>query len=90
MPSDNSTPPCHPQACAIQTCLQRTGTFDQSKCEHLVDELYRCCARFYKGKGDKAESDSCPMPSVVERRIKRMEKEGKGGEGGTALETRRR
>ncbi|PWZ03686.1 DUF1903-domain-containing protein [Testicularia cyperi] len=81
--------PCYPKACAIQSCLQKSG-YNQAKCEHLIDDLYRCCVRFYKQRGLKAEADSCPIPSVVERRIKRMEQEGKGGEGGTLLDTKRR
>ncbi|SPO35645.1 related to Cx9C motif-containing protein 4, mitochondrial [Pseudozyma flocculosa] len=81
--------PCYPKACAIQSCLT-SNSFNQSKCEHLIDDLYRCCAQFYKQRGTDAEADSCPIPSVVERRIKKMEAEGKGGDGGTFLETRRK
>lgn len=81
--------PCYPRACAIQSCLQKSG-FDQSKCEGLIDDLYRCCAKFYQQRGTDAEADSCPIPSVVERRIKRMESEGKGGAGGSLYETKKR
>ncbi|KAL9935466.1 hypothetical protein V8E36_005814 [Tilletia maclaganii] len=65
----SSSPACHPEACAIQSCLQK-NSFQQEKCEHLVQELYRCCAQFYREKGNEAESDSCPLPSVVERKLK--------------------
>ncbi|SPO28109.1 related to Cx9C motif-containing protein 4, mitochondrial [Ustilago trichophora] len=92
-PNDELDPshpnPCYPRACAIQSCLQRSG-FDQSRCEHLIDDLYRCCAKFYQQRGKDAEADSCPIPSVVERRIRKMEQEGKGGAGGSLLETKMR
>ncbi|GAC74169.1 hypothetical protein PANT_10d00047 [Moesziomyces antarcticus T-34] len=81
--------PCYPRACAIQSCLQKSG-FDQARCEHLIDDLYRCCAKFYRQRGTDAEADSCPIPSVVDRRIRRMEQEGKGGAGGSLLETKKR
>lgn len=81
--------PCYPRACAIQSCLQKSG-FDQSKCENLVDDLYRCCAQFYRQRGPEAEADSCPIPSVVDRRMKKMEQEGKGGAGGSLMEAKKR
>lgn len=81
--------PCFPKACAIQSCLQKSG-FNQAKCEPLIDDLYKCCALFYKTRGREAEAESCPIPSVVDRRIQRMEQEGKGGSGGDLLQTRRR
>ncbi|SAM84501.1 related to Cx9C motif-containing protein 4, mitochondrial [Ustilago bromivora] len=81
--------PCYPRACAIQSCLQRSG-FDQSRCEHLIDDLYRCCAKFYQQRGKGAEADSCPIASLVDRRIRKMEEEGKGGAGGSLLETKKR
>lgn len=81
--------PCYPRACAIQSCLDRNG-FNQAKCEHLIDDLYRCCHSFYQQRGRDAQADSCPIPSVVDRRINRMQQHGKGGDGGTLLETKRR
>ncbi|KAN0061122.1 Cx9C motif-containing protein 4, mitochondrial [Thecaphora frezii] len=81
--------PCYPKACAIQNCLQSSG-FDQAKCEHLIDDLYRCCSLFYKQRGNHAEADSCPIPSVVQRRIRRMEAEAKGGDGGSLVQTKRK
>ncbi|PWN52892.1 DUF1903-domain-containing protein [Violaceomyces palustris] len=79
--------PCHPIACKIQGCLERTG-FNQAKCEHLIDDLYRCCAKFYQERGPQAEADSCPLLSVVQRRLKQMEKEGKnvGRNGGELIQ----
>lgn len=76
MPSDalDSASPCNPHACAIQSCMQKN--LDQAKCEHLIDDLYRCCARFYnkaKQEGNtKPDTESCPIKPVVARRLKRM------------------
>lgn len=75
MPSDalDSNSPCNPHACAIQACMQKN--MDQSKCESLIDDLYRCCARFYNSKGPRAETESCPFRPVVYRRLKNMGEE---------------
>jgi hypothetical protein len=69
----DSNSPCNPHACAIQSCMQKT--WDQSKCEHLIDDLYRCCAKFYNAKGPRAETESCPIQAVVYRRLKKMGEE---------------
>lgn len=83
MPSDalDSASPCNPHACAIQSCMQKH--WNQEKCEHLIDDLYRCCARFYnmkqqrkgKSEGAKAKTESCPIRPVVARRLKKMGQE---------------
>lgn len=70
--------PCHPLACQIQTCLQKNN-FNQAKCENLVDDLYRCCLKVYK-EDPNLEMDSCPLKKYVDRRIDRMQKEGKSVE----------
>ncbi|KAE8246990.1 hypothetical protein A4X06_0g4776 [Tilletia controversa] len=69
----SSEPACHPEACKIQSCLQKNG-FQQERCENVVRELYRCCAQFYREKGDGAESDSCPLPRVVRRKLEGSDK----------------
>ena len=69
----DSASPCNPHACAIQSCMQKS--WDQAKCEHLIDDLYRCCAKFYTARGPRAETESCPLQAVVYRRLKRMGEE---------------
>ncbi|KAF2671960.1 DUF1903-domain-containing protein [Microthyrium microscopicum] len=57
-------PPCHPRACAIQSCLQRSG-YREDKCQKLIDALYECCDEFYKRHGDDGKSVSCPKASLL-------------------------
>ncbi|PWO00249.1 hypothetical protein FA09DRAFT_281771, partial [Tilletiopsis washingtonensis] len=64
---------CHAHACALQSCMQKT--LNQDKCQHLVTELYRCCARFYVAKGPRAEADGCPLLPVVRRKLKAVGEE---------------
>ncbi|KAI9634616.1 uncharacterized protein MKK02DRAFT_16672, partial [Dioszegia hungarica] len=67
-------------ACAIQDCLGKYN-YNEAKCQSYVAALYRCCDTMYRdaekrGVGaEEAKSTACPIRSVVERRIKRMEKE---------------
>lgn len=77
MPSDalDSDSPCNPHACAIQTCMQKE--LNQEKCQHLIDDLYRCCARFYNQRGPRAEADSCPILPVVRRKLKALNEENR-------------
>ncbi|XP_039622459.1 cx9C motif-containing protein 4 isoform X2 [Polypterus senegalus] len=35
--------PCQKQACEIQKCLQ-ANRYIESKCEHVIREMQRCCA----------------------------------------------
>lgn len=74
MPADNlDGNACHAHACALQSCMQKElgqKTPDQANCQHLVAELYRCCARFYVAKGPAAEVDACPLLPVVRRKLK--------------------
>ena len=70
----DSDSPCQPHACAIQTCMQKT--YNQEKCNHLIEDLYRCCAKFYNQKNDqKAKTESCPILPVVRRKLKAMGEE---------------
>lgn len=77
MPSDalDSNSPCNPHACAIQSCMQKT--MDQGKCESYINDLYRCCARFYNQQGPKADTESCPILPVVRRKLKAIGEENR-------------
>ncbi|KAF2273570.1 DUF1903-domain-containing protein [Westerdykella ornata] len=59
-----TNPPCHPRACAIQNCLQRTG-YQEEKCRKEVDALYECCNAFYQERGENATTVSCPKASLL-------------------------
>ena len=66
-------------ACAIQSCLTRTN-YNEQKCQDYVDKLYKCCRDMYAADSDSskdAKSTACPIKSVVDRRIKAMEREGR-------------
>ena len=61
---------CHPQACAIQACIQK-NTFNQAKCEHLIDALYKCCSSFYASNPKyENQPDACPTPKETEGNMK--------------------
>ncbi len=61
---------CHTRACALQSCLQK-NTYDAARCDKLVDDLYRCCARFYQANPDyKTQPDACPKPAETSRKMK--------------------
>jgi len=62
-------PPCHPRACAIQSCLTKNN-YDEAKCRAQVDALYECCNAFYDEKGDGAKSVSCPKASLLRLKMK--------------------
>ncbi|KDN36926.1 DUF1903-domain-containing protein, partial [Tilletiaria anomala UBC 951] len=65
------TSACHAHACAIQSCLQK-NTFQQDKCEGLIDALYRCCARFYRSHGtDAKQPDACPKPAELKKKLEK-------------------
>ncbi|KAI1175416.1 hypothetical protein F4777DRAFT_550698 [Nemania sp. FL0916] len=69
-----SKPPCHPRACAIQNCLEKNN-FNQTKCEHLVDALYECCAAFYKQNGETATTASCPKFRLLQLKLDQRQRE---------------
>ncbi|ODN93583.1 hypothetical protein L198_05452 [Cryptococcus wingfieldii CBS 7118] len=67
---------CHPEACAIQSCIMKNN-YDESRCQKQIEALYRCCSNMYETaerEGKNPESDSCPLKSVVERRMKSFAK----------------
>lgn len=78
-----------PFQCAIQSCLQKSN-HDESRCAHLIDALYECCAELYKREGPGAKSTCCPKESLLKLKLK--QKQDAGGFGGAAElhETRRR
>ncbi|XP_058279179.1 cx9C motif-containing protein 4-like isoform X2 [Hirundo rustica] len=41
--------PCQKQACEIQKCLQ-ANNYLESKCEAVLQEMRKCCARYGKGR----------------------------------------
>jgi len=57
-------PPCHPRACAIQDCLQKSN-YNEAKCQEQVKALYECCNAFYEKYGDHASTVSCPKASLL-------------------------
>ncbi|GMK57501.1 hypothetical protein CspeluHIS016_0403350 [Cutaneotrichosporon spelunceum] len=82
---------CQAEACAIQACLDRNG-YNEAKCQAAVRRLYECCADMYARSaaagtsGTDGTSPSCPMPSVVQRKLKQFEREdGRGGGPGARL-----
>ncbi|KAK1925913.1 hypothetical protein DB88DRAFT_485577 [Papiliotrema laurentii] len=71
---------CQQEACAIQSCLSRNN-YNEAKCTAYVDSLYKCCRDMYAAAqqpgGQVPKSTACPIESVVNRRIKAMEREGR-------------
>ncbi|KAI0873490.1 hypothetical protein GGS24DRAFT_463164 [Hypoxylon argillaceum] len=67
-----SKPPCHSRACAIQDCLGK-NSFNQAKCEHLIDALYECCDAFYQKNGETATTASCPKPNLLRLKLKQRQ-----------------
>ncbi|GMM46376.1 Cmc4 protein [Pichia kluyveri] len=70
--SDNCGDPCKSQACAIQNCLKRNN-YNESKCTALIDQLYSCCQNFYQTNGNDARSPCCPIPTLLQFKIKQRE-----------------
>ncbi|KAL1408469.1 Cx9C motif-containing protein 4, mitochondrial [Vanrija albida] len=70
---------CQAEACAIQACLQKNN-YAEARCAAAVRDLYACCAAMYARARDagvpeaEAKSESCPIPSVVARKMKQFEK----------------
>ncbi|KAJ7288785.1 hypothetical protein C8J57DRAFT_1281216 [Mycena rebaudengoi] len=60
---------CQPEACSLQTCLNK-NTYKPEKCDERLRDLYKCCQTMYNEAGEKAESTACPLPQVVNRWMK--------------------
>ncbi|XP_028641105.1 cx9C motif-containing protein 4 isoform X1 [Grammomys surdaster] len=60
--------PCQKQACEIQKCLQ-ANNYLESKCQAVIQELRKCCARYPKGRSlvcsgfEKEEEENLAMKS---------------------------
>ncbi|KXJ89198.1 hypothetical protein Micbo1qcDRAFT_14793 [Microdochium bolleyi] len=67
-------PPCHPRACAIQDCLTK-NSYNEARCQHLIDALYDCCDAFYRKNGDDASTVSCPKPNLLRLKLSQRQKE---------------
>ncbi|CAO1613453.1 unnamed protein product [Sympodiomycopsis kandeliae] len=65
--SDN---PCHPHACALQSCMQKT--WNQEKCQEYITDLYRCCNKFYEKYGLEARADGCPLPDPTRKKLQSL------------------
>lgn len=70
-PARDETNPCKPLACDLQSCIQR-HQFQQYRCDHIVAQLYRCCAGFYKRHGNDARCASCPEPKKLQEKMDKM------------------
>lgn len=68
MPDQVNPNPCKPHACHIQACIQR-HQYNQERCEHLVKQLYHCCASYYKKYGLDSECASCPKPDALNKKL---------------------
>ncbi|RMX80109.1 hypothetical protein D0869_07808 [Hortaea werneckii] len=73
-------PACHPQACAIQDCIQKNN-FKEERCQKqastspmpsllVIDALYECCNLFYQRNGDEASVVSCPKAILLRLKMK--------------------
>lgn len=66
------TPRCKAEACAIQNCL-RSNNYNESRCDQVIDELYRCCAKFYKESDPKGMTPCCPKPDLLRIKMKQRD-----------------
>ncbi|KAF2121363.1 DUF1903-domain-containing protein [Lophiotrema nucula] len=62
-------PPCHPKACAIQSCLAKNN-YKEGKCQKEVEALYQCCNAFYDQNGDDAKTASCPKAGLLRLKMR--------------------
>jgi Mature-T-Cell Proliferation I type len=65
----------HP-ACSLQTCLNK-NTYSPEKCDNHLFALYECCQNLYKAQatGIQIDTTSCPQQSVVQRWMKKHNKD---------------
>ncbi|CAR26976.1 hypothetical protein ZYGR_0I02460 [Zygosaccharomyces rouxii] len=62
------TPSCKPQACAIQNCLF-SNNYNESRCDQAINDLYRCCEKFYKETNSKGVTPCCPKPDLLRTKM---------------------
>ncbi|KAH7026355.1 uncharacterized protein B0I36DRAFT_248466, partial [Microdochium trichocladiopsis] len=55
-------------------CLTK-NSYNESRCQHLIDALYDCCEAFYKKNGDEARTVSCPKPSLLRLKLAQRQKD---------------
>lgn len=63
------TDPCKREACNIQNCLL-TNSYDETRCQSLIDDLYRCCNKFYQSKDRMEKTPCCPQPELLQLKMK--------------------
>ena len=69
-------PPCHTEACAIQTCLTRNA-YKEEWCKWALGDLYQCCQEFYYNN-EEGKTPSCPqykkLQKILSMKVKEKEK----------------
>ncbi|CUM46887.1 Cx9C motif-containing protein 4, mitochondrial [Debaryomyces fabryi] len=70
--SSGDSDPCHPEACAIQDCIQKNN-YNESKCSKLIDNLYLCCKKYYEQNGTDKQTTCCPKFNLLQLKLKQRE-----------------
>lgn len=70
--SSGDSDPCHPEACAIQDCIQKNN-YNESKCSKLIDNLYLCCKKYYEQNGTDKQTTCCPKSNLLQLKLKQRE-----------------
>ncbi|KAK9456907.1 hypothetical protein V1511DRAFT_495650 [Dipodascopsis uninucleata] len=73
MESNASPTKCHPEACAIQNCLQRSQ-YNERRCTAAIDSLYECCRKMYE-QDPSARAIACPKPDLLKLKLEQRAKE---------------
>ena len=55
-------------------CLTK-NSYNEAKCQKVVDALYECCGAFYKKNGDDATTVSCPKADLLRLMMKQRQDE---------------
>lgn len=55
---------------SVADCLIK-NSYKEEKCQSQIDNLYKCCNRFYEREGDAAHTVSCPKASLLRLKMKR-------------------
>ncbi|KAJ5753060.1 hypothetical protein N7520_009977 [Penicillium odoratum] len=50
-------------------CLNK-NSWQEDKCQGLIDALYECCNAFYQERGDDASVVSCPKAHLLRLKMK--------------------
>lgn len=62
------TDPCKPEACNIQSCLERTR-YNEEKCTKFIDKLYLCCKKYYEENGPE-QTTCCPKYNLLQLKLR--------------------